>query len=80
MEICLIIGLFLLIMGVVVVLSEKDNSGLCLVILGTWISSTAAIFLVVDEKPSALDVYRGKTTLAITYRDSIAVDSVVVFK
>ena len=30
--------------------------------------------------PTALDVYEGKTTLEITYRDSIPVDSVVVFK
>jgi len=34
-----------------------------------------------DSKyPTALDVYRGKTTLEITYRDSMAIDSVVVFK
>ena len=30
--------------------------------------------------PTAMDVYQGKTTLEITYRDSIPVDSVVVFK
>lgn len=30
--------------------------------------------------PTALDVYQGKTTLEITYKDSIPVDSVVVFK
>ena len=30
--------------------------------------------------PMAIDVYQGKTTLEITYRDSIPVDSVVVFK
>ena len=30
--------------------------------------------------PSAMDVYRGKTTLEITYKDGIPVDSVVVFK
>ena len=30
--------------------------------------------------PIALDVYRGKTTLEITYKDSVALDSVVVFK
>ena len=34
----------------------------------------------VKEYPTALDVYRGKTTLEITYRDSVAVDSVVVYK
>ena len=27
-----------------------------------------------------MDVYQGKTTLEITYRDSIAIDSVVVWK
>ena len=32
------------------------------------------------KEPEALDVYRGKTTLEITYRDSVAVDSVVVYK
>lgn len=31
-------------------------------------------------QPKAIDVYRGKTTLEITYKDSIPIDSVVVFK
>ena len=31
-------------------------------------------------KNAQLDVYRGKTTLEITYRDSVAVDSTVVYK
>lgn len=30
--------------------------------------------------PTATDVYQGKTSLEITYRDSIPVDSIVVFK
>lgn len=30
--------------------------------------------------PMAIDVYRGHTTLQITYKDSVAVDSTVVFK
>ena len=33
-----------------------------------------------DDIPTAIDVYRGKTTLEITYRDSVAIDSVVVYK
>ena len=33
-----------------------------------------------DNTPTALDLYRGKTTLEITYRDSVAVDSTVVYK
>lgn len=30
--------------------------------------------------PRAIDVYRNQTTLQITYQDSIAIDSVVVWK
>lgn len=30
--------------------------------------------------PTAIDVYRGNTTLEITYRDSVAIDSIVVWK
>lgn len=33
-----------------------------------------------DTTPTALDVYQGKTTLEITYRNSVPVDSIVVFK
>ena len=32
------------------------------------------------DEPTALDVYQGKTTLEITYKDSVAIDTVVVFK
>ena len=30
--------------------------------------------------PKAIDVYRNRTTLEITYKDSVPIDSVVVFK
>ena len=39
-----------------------------------------AFEIFVDCKPSAMDVYQGNTTLEITYKDSIPIDSVVVFK
>ena len=46
-----------------------------------------SIYLNIEEQkkieksiPTALDVYRGNTTLEITYRDGMPVDSVVVFK
>lgn len=32
------------------------------------------------SKPTAMDVYQGKTTLEITYKDGVPVDSVVVWK
>lgn len=46
--------------------------GILLVLVG--------IVSILSKNPTALDVYQGKTTLEITYRDSIPVDSVVVFK
>ena len=30
--------------------------------------------------PKAMDVYKDKTTLEITYKDNVAIDSIVVFK
>ena len=54
-----------------------------------WIGSlslTVAVLMftcMIETKnphPTALDVYQGKTTLEITYRDGNAVDSVVVYK
>lgn len=43
---------------------------------------TIVVFIVYNKtnNPTALDVYRSKTTLEITYKDSIPIDSVVVFK
>lgn len=32
-----------------------------------------------DPKPTAIDVYQGKTTLEYTIRDGVKIDSVVVF-
>ena len=55
-----------------------------------WAATWAVVFAllygvfcsayVLQHKPKPIDVYRGKTTLEITYRDSVAIDSVVVYK
>ena len=36
--------------------------------------------LVISKEPTAMDVYRGKTTLEITYKDGVAIDSTAVWK
>lgn len=44
---------------------------------------TAGIFLITkyyNPSIAPIDVYRGRTALEITYRDSIAIDSIVVWK
>lgn len=43
--------------------------------------SLSIIFIIFSTvKPTAMDVYQGKTTLEITYKDGAPVDSVVVWK
>lgn len=44
------------------------------------LTASVFVFAFSDEPITPIDVYRGKTTLEITYKDSIAVDSVVVLK
>jgi hypothetical protein len=46
----------------------------------TFISSIVALIIMEFTTVKPLDVYRGKTTLEITYRDSVAIDSTVVYK
>ena len=63
----------------------KDDDDRCLIIVGGWVKFTiiAVMTFLIEAKhptPTTLDVYRGKTTLEITYRDSVAIDSTVVYK
>lgn len=51
--------------------------------ISIFLASIAGVLMmtaVANGSPSAMDVYRGKTTLEITYKNGIPVDSVVVFK
>ena len=58
--------------------------------IGVFIGIIIAILMFIEiclfgciiekQKPSALDVYQGKTTIEYTIRDGVKVDSVVVFK
>lgn len=36
--------------------------------------------IIKDPQPTAMDVYQGKTTLEYTIKDSVKIDSIVVFK
>ena len=54
-------------------------SGLFVFLTGVLVGFIISV-LTITGKPTAIDVYKGKTTLEITYRDSIPIDTVVVFK
>ena len=75
----ILLSIILFIAGITV---KDDNifSGICMgIVIGLTVSLVTA-FAIFSTTPSAMDVYQGKTTLEITYKDSIAVDSTVVFK
>ena len=72
-----------MILGAFLITTSATKGGLCSIIIGAIMGIMAIVMKEHEEKgttPTALDVYRGKTTLEITYRDSVAVDSVVVYK
>ena len=76
-----VIGIVFLISAIIVAVREEDSSSyLVLGFLAGYILSVPIWEYGRKDKPSAIDVYKGKTTLEITYRDSIPVDSTVVFK
>ena len=58
--------------------SEEDKFHIFIVcIYSLIIIVLSAICL---RKPQAIDVYEGKTTLEITYKDKVPIDSTVVWK
>ena len=77
---------FIAILGLFVCLTlESTNKHIPNIFGGTAIIGVILIVIGVitdfyNQKHTAIDVYQGKTTLEITYRDSIPVDSVVVYK
>ena len=77
--------LFFVLMGLIVGMllnNDKLSYFSCVLnkccILGLMLLSIIGIIKI--NEPTAMDVYKGKTTLEITYRDSVPIDSVVVFK
>lgn len=55
--------------------------GKVVAIYSSMLSFGILLFLVFSlNEPKAIDVYRGKTTLEITYKDKVPIDSTVVWK
>ena len=78
-----LIIIFLICFILTIVIKDKDGSNLFSFLSGGTLILCITLLIAIEEKnniPTALDVYQGNTTLEITYRDSIPVDSVVVFK
>lgn len=74
-------GIALLFVGLFINFIVSDNHPG--VYFGTLLACVGATLIAANQyepNPSAMDVYQGKTTLEITYKDGVAIDSVVVFK
>ena len=86
--IVILIALIILCVILIVVALVIDSStlaryaakGLLISFIGVVVTGITIGVCTPNYEPTALDVYRGKTTLEITYRDSVAVDSIVVYK
>ena len=75
------VGLVLIFVGFVIndIVSDSHPG----IYIGTLLACLGAILFSAsnyESKPSAMDVYQGKTTLEITYKDGVPIDTVVVFK
>lgn len=80
MEILIILGLISLIIGLVCLKIGKSGYDFLYGVIGAYFVSGGIMMYQESCKPTAMDVYQGKTTLEITYKDDVPVDSVVVFK
>jgi hypothetical protein len=61
-------------------IEDEDLSKVLLTIIFSCLALGSLLSIINYNEPTALDVYQGKTTLEITYRDSVAIDSTVVYK
>lgn len=60
----------------------EDKEFMRIIMITVTVCSIIAMFLMFAHlsKPKPIDVYRGNTTLEITYKDNVPVDSVVIWK
>jgi uncharacterized membrane protein len=79
-DILIIVGLIILIIGLICLSADENGWAFIFGAIGAYLLSSGIMIHEGSCKPTAIDVYQGKTTLEITYKDGVPVDSVVVFK
>lgn len=85
MTIILIIGMLYMVVGFLIgliclFLKRYDIIGVAIALTLNIVGILNVIIYHATEAPSALDVYKGKTALKITYEDKVPVDTVVIYK
>ena len=86
MELFLILVLTIIVLiflFILIVVDIKNGESLAKILFcALSLYSFLVLFLLISytNKPKAIDVYRGKTTLEITYKNRVPIDSIVVWK
>lgn len=80
MSILIFLGFIFIIVGIIIILANDESNLNWVALVLLTLGFTCLHVYCFEAEPQAIDVYRGKTTLKITYKDSIPIDSVVVFK
>ena len=79
----LILGILLVIfticLGIAIIHESNEKVGVIISYVGFIIGLTLIIGYI-NNRPKAIDVYKGKTELRVIYEGNTPVDSVVVFK
>ena len=83
--IALVLIIILFVCSIVILIENEilGDTDFTRTILGIFTGcSMIAMFLIIAYlcKPKAIDVYRDKTTLEITYKNNVPIDTVVVWK
>ena len=83
--IALVFIIILFVCSIVILIENKilEGTDFTRTILGIFTGcSMIAMFLIIAYlcKPKAIDVYRDKTTLEITYKNNVPIDTIVVWK
>ena len=71
--------IFTICLGIAIIHESDKKVGVIISYVGFIIGLTLIIGYI-NNRPKAIDVYKGKTELRITYEGNIPVDSSVVFK
>ena len=79
-EILITAGLIMLIIGLICLFTDFSDLAFIFGVTGAYVLSGGIMMHQESRKPTAMDVYQGKTTIEITYKDGVPVDSIVVFK
>ena len=74
------IALAIFIMSIMSIIKNKELDAKILYALFMYLFLILVLLISYTHKPKAIDVYKGKTTLEITYKDKVPIDTTVVWK